>query len=78
MGFSQHYCDIIRANIFCERCVWIIPGQIYQSSGIRQGCPPSRYLFVIVMSCVDFEIRSKISRWVHNGRVPNLDFDLVY
>ena len=30
------------------------------------------------MSCVDFEIRAKTSRWVHNGRIPNLDFDMIY
>ena len=30
------------------------------------------------MFCVDFEIRSNISRRVHNGRAPNLGFDLVY
>ena len=29
------------------------------------------------MSCIDFEIRAKTSRWVHNGRIPNLDFDAV-
>ena len=49
-----------------------------QSSGIRQGCRLSPYLFVIVMSCIDFEIRAKTSRWVHNGRIPNLDVDVAY
>ena len=82
MGFSQHYCNIIqdcykRPTFFVKDAFG--SSQVkYQSSGIRQGCPLSPYLFVIVMSCVDFEIRSKNSRWVHNGRVPNLDFDLVY
>ena len=85
IGFSQHYCDIIQdcykkptffvKDAFGSSQVKYVK---YQSSGIRQGCPLSPYLFVIVMSCVDYEIRSKISRWVHNGRVPNLDFDLVY
>ena len=30
------------------------------------------------MSSVDHEIPSKTSRWVHNSRIPNLNFDLVY
>ena len=30
------------------------------------------------MSCVDHKIQSKASRWAHNGRIPNLNFDLVY
>ena len=82
MGFSQHYCDIIqdcyKKPTFFVKDAFGSSQVKYQSSGIRQGCPLSPYLFVIVMSCVDYEIRSKISRWVHNGRVPNLDFDLVY
>ena len=27
-----------------------------QSSGIRQGCPPSPYLFVLVMTCIEKDI----------------------
>ena len=30
------------------------------------------------MSCIDFDIRSKRSRWVANGRIPGLTFDMVY
>lgn len=82
MGFSQHYCDIIQ-NCYEEPTFFVKDAfgtsQIKrQSSGIRQGCPLSPYLFVIVMSCVDFEIRMNSSRWVQNGRIPNLDFDMIY
>ena len=81
MGFSQHYCDIIQ-NCYEEPTFFVKDAfgtsQIKrQSSGIRQGCPLSPYLFVIVMSCVDFEIRMNSSRWVQNGRIPNLDFDMI-
>ena len=36
------------------------------------------YLFVIVMSCVDFDIRSKSSSRVANNRIPGLSFGMVY
>ena len=82
MGFSQHYCDIIQ-NCYEEPTFFVKDAfgtsQVKRrSSGIRQGCPLSPYLFVIVMSCVDFEIRMNSSRWVQNGRIPNLDFDMIY
>ena len=82
MGFSQHYFEIIqklrrRTNFFCQRWFWNFADQ-RQSSGIRQGCPLSRYLFVIAMPCVDIEIRLNSSRRVQNGRIPNLDFDMLY
>ena len=82
MGFSQHYCDVIR-NCYEEPTFFVkdafgTSNVKRQTSGIRQGCPLSPYLFVIVMSCIDFEIRTNSSRWVHNGRIPNLDFDMLY
>ena len=82
MGFSQHY---LRSSKNCdeEPTFFVKDGfgtsQIKrQSSGIRQGCPLSRYLFVIAMPCVDIEIRLNSSCRVQNGRIPNLDFDMLY
>ena len=53
MGFSQHYCDIIQ-NCYEEPTFFVKDAfgtsQIKrQSSGIRQGCPLSPYLFVSIV-----------------------------
>ena len=81
MGFNAHFCDVIkncyRDPTFFVKDAYGCSSHKRQSAGIRQGCPLSPYLFVIVMSCVDFDIRSKSSR-VANNRIPGLTFDMVY
>ena len=64
MGFSDHYRieDCYRNPTFFVEDGFGASGIKRQSSGIRQGCPLSPYLFVIVMSCIDFDIQSKLSR----------------
>ena len=82
MGFSDHYRRVIED---CYRNPTFFVEDNFgssdikrQSSGIRQGCPLSPYLFVIVMSCIDFDIQSKLSRRVLNNRIPGLNYDMVY
>ena len=79
--FNQHYCDFLqdcyKEPTFYVKDAFGTSDIKRQSSGIRQGCRLSPYLFVIVMSCIDFELRAKTSRWVRNRRIPNLAFDVV-
>ena len=81
-GFDVQYLDVIRD---CYRKPEFYVKDEYgtsetkvQSSGIRQGCPLSPFLSVLVMTCVDTDIREAISRHVVNNRIPGLDFDMVY
>ena len=49
-----------------------------QHTGIRQGCPFSPYLFLLVMTCVDSDVKSRSSGHVLISRIPGVDFDAVY
>ena len=82
LGFSQHYIQVIQ-NCYCNPTFFVRDnfgesGIKKQSAGIRQGCPLSPYLFVLVMTCIDFDIQQNITGHVKNNRLPNLDFDMIY
>ena len=49
-----------------------------QREGIRQGSPPSQYLFVLVMTCIEKDISREVTQQVKDARIPGTAFDIVF
>ena len=82
LGLSEHFVSVVASLYKSPR--FFVQDQYgksevkTQSSGIRQGCPLSPYLFLLVMTCVDFDVKFRCSAYVLKSRIPGVDFDAVY
>lgn len=78
--FQGHFIDLIHACIATPTFSVLINGQVYDQlrsqRGIRQGCPPSIYLFVIAINqlSINFKRRSNtiISQVFHSDLIVHL------
>jgi hypothetical protein len=48
-----------------------------QQSGIRQGCPPSSYLFTIVMSAMFEDIKNRLRSKRQNEPIDGIEFSQI-
>ena len=82
LGLSDHFISVVSSLYQSPK--FFVQDQYGKSTfktqhtGIRQGCPLSPYLFLLVMTCVDYDVRSRSSGYVTNSRIPGVDFDAVY
>lgn len=82
LGFSHHFVNIVKA-LYQSPAFYVQDdygkSQVKtQNTGIRQGCPLSPYLFLLVMTCIDSDIKNRCSDCVIRARIPNVQFDAVY
>ena len=82
LGLSNHFINIVKAlyqspSFFVQDQYGASVSKT-QNTGIRQGCPLSPYLFLLVMTCVDEDVRSRCSGHITASRIPGVQFDAVY
>ena len=82
IGVHKHFIDVLincyrNPKFYVEDECGASKAKV-QSSGIRQGCPLSPYLFVLVMSVTDHDTSRNITARTRNARFEGLDFDRVY
>jgi len=86
-GINQEYINIIQSiydhPAFTVRAMNNHSTEHVSSSGIRQGCPLSPYLFLVVHSCIMHDVEAQMTD-DHNTFLPTLHsqkhplFDLAY
>ena len=82
LGIHNHFIQVIK-NCYRNPCFFVedefgksLPKR--QRSGIRQGCPLSPYLFVLVMSVIDNGVNYHLDRRTLGTRKPGISFDRIY
>ena len=70
----KHICTRPKFRVSCDE------GKsdfFFQQSGIRQGCPPSAYLFILVMSVMFADIKSRLNTPKQREPIPAIHFSEI-
>ena len=81
MGVDQKLINLTkslyRATVFCVEIDGYTSDWMPQNTGIRQGCPLSPYLFLILMTTMFIDVHTTMDEQLSRHRVPGADFDEV-